>query len=410
MRQEFTSTSPVFIDSGPPDTVRSELNVTGLGAATVEEVEVTVNIIHSWVGDLEIRLIAPDGTAVVLVRRRGGSSDDFDGTIFRQAAATPIGDGIAPFRGTFRPEGDLADFDGKPAEGIWALEVEDHAAFDGGALSSWTLGLTTDTVATAPFHVDVRFIGGLTPTQQLAFATAAARWSEVIVGDVPPATVEGETIDDVLIEAQGVPIDGVGGVLGQAGPRFIRPGSGIPIKGIMSFDTADLANMEADGSLEDVILHEMAHVLGFGTLWQHMNLIQGAGTVNPVFTGTNARREYGLLRGASDPTLGDNPSDVPVANTGGPGTRDGHWREAVFGDELLTGFLSGTTRPISAMSIACFEDMGYQVDYGAANPFALPSMLRIAELGLMGVRHAVDTCAIDRTTPIVVSPDALHNT
>ena len=35
----------------------------------------------------------------------------------------------------------------------------------------------------------------------------------------------------------------------------------------MSFDTADLARMEADGSLTDVILHEMGHVLGFGTLW-----------------------------------------------------------------------------------------------------------------------------------------------
>lgn len=40
-------------------------------------------------------------------------------------------------------------------------------------------------------------------------------------------------------------------------------------------------------------------------------------------------REYAVLIGATVPT------PVPVANTGGPGTRDGHWRESVFGNELL---------------------------------------------------------------------------
>jgi hypothetical protein len=41
----------------------------------------------------------------------------------------------------------------------------------------------------------------------------------------------------------------------------------------MSFDTADLDRMEADGCLQDVILHEMGHVLGFGTLWSLMDLM-----------------------------------------------------------------------------------------------------------------------------------------
>ena len=214
----------------------------------------------------------------------------------------------------------------------------------------------------------------------------------------------------MLIEAQGVSIDGPGGTLGQAGPRFIRPTSNLPIKGIMSFDTADLDRLEVDGSLEDVILHEMAHVLGFGTLWSRMGLIVAQGSVNPTFVGANAMREYGVLRSVADPTNSDDPTPVPVANTGGPGTRDGHWREVVFGDELLTGFLSGAARPISAMSIGCFEDMGYEVNYRAANGFALPSMLRIAELGLMGLRKDIDTCAMERVEPIVVPPAAMVNT
>ena len=143
----------------------------------------------------------------------------------------------------------------------------------------------------------------------------------------------------------------------------------------------------------------MGHVLAFGTLWSRMGLIVGEGTVNPTFVGANAMSAYGELSGRADPT------PVPVANTGGPGTRDGHWREAVFGDELLTGFLSGALRPISRMSIGAFEDMGYQDNY----PFALPSALQLAELGLLGDRHDVDTCCIERIEPIVVPPSAMIN-
>ena len=266
--------------------------------------------------------------------------------------------------------------------------------------------MTTSAVAAKPFKIDVRFLGGLSPSQQDAFAAAADRWSAIIVGDLPPAFINGELIDDVLIEAQGSAIDGPGKILGQAGPQFIRPGSGLPIKGIMSFDAADLDRMEGNGTLEDVILHEMAHVLGFGTMWPRMDLIEGVGSVNPTFIGANAMREYGKLRGLSLGTDSD-AKPVPVANTGGQGTRDGHWREAVFGDELLTGFISGSQRPISAMSIACFEDMGYQVNYAAAQDFQLPNMLMIAEMGLMGDRQRDDTCACHSIRQQVVTPAAL---
>ncbi len=403
MRHEFVNQQPVPIDPGPPNTIQSAIEVAGLGDARTEDIEVTVDVTHTWTGDLALSLRAPDGAEVVLVDREGGSRNDFRTTIFRADAQNPIAGARPPFRGTFRPEGDLRSLFGKRAQGTWTLLVADKARQDGGALNRWSLGLTTNATPQAAFQVQVRFLGGLSPAQQAAFASAAARWSRIITGDVPPVMLEGEEIDDVLIEAQGVPIDGPGRVLGQAGPRFVRPTSRLPIKGIMSFDTADLDRMEADGSLEDVILHEMAHVLGFGTLWVDLGLIVGAGTINPTFVGANAMREYAELSGRAAST------PVPVANTGGPGTRDGHWREEVFGDELLTGFLSGALRPISRMSIGAFEDMGYQIDYGAADAFVLPSALRLAELGLLGDRHDVDTCAIDRIEPVVVPPSAMLN-
>src|SRR4029077_3080011 len=138
----------------------------------------------------------------------------------------------------------------------------------------------------------------------------------------------GEVIDDLLIEAQGVSIDGPGKILGQAGPTHLRPASAgasafLPAKGLMSFDTADLAQMQADGTLLDVITHEMGHVIGIGTIWENKGLLVGAGSNNPTFKGAKAKKEFGVLKGTG-------PAKVPVENTGGPGTRDGHWRETVF--------------------------------------------------------------------------------
>jgi hypothetical protein len=229
---------------------------------------------------------------------------------------------------------------------------------------------------TAEFVIDVRFGGGLTPPQQDAFGVAAQRWSEVVVGDVPDIADGSETIDDVVIDADGVPIDGPGQVLGRAGPTILRPGSFLPARGIMSFDTADLARMEEDGSLARVIMHEMAHVLGLGTIWDRLGLLQGAGGDDPTFTGAAAMREYAALRGAAEPL------PVPVANTGGAGTRDAHWRETVFGNELMTGLLDTGANPISRVTVASLEDLGYQVDLAAADAYALPTEQELADLGV----------------------------
>lgn len=235
------------------------------------------------------------------------------------------------------------------------------------------------------YEIEVRFVGGLTAIQKNAFKTAAKRWSKVIVGDLPSVIVSGEVIDDLLIMAQGVPIDGPGKILGQAGPTHLRPASAganafLPAKGLMSFDTADLAKMQADGTLVDVITHEMGHVIGIGTIWAIKNLLTGANTINPHFTGTAAKKEYGALKGTG-------PTPVPVENTGGPGTVDSHWRETVFKNELMSGFIAATNNPLSRLTVASLQDLGYVVDLSAAEPYSLPDLQAMAEAGLMAV-HA----------------------
>ncbi|TAI46834.1 leishmanolysin-related zinc metalloendopeptidase [Flagellimonas allohymeniacidonis] len=219
------------------------------------------------------------------------------------------------------------------------------------------------------FSIDIQFLGGLTPNQEMVFDDASARWAEIITGSLPRVQLaNGEIVENVRIDAQGTSIDGASGILGQAGPTQLRSGSLLPATGLMRFDTADLARLEAENSLKDVIIHEMGHVLGFGTLWSQelLNLISGEGTDDPRFTGKNAIREYQTLIDDSDTT------SVPVANTGGSGTRDGHWRELVFDNELMTGFIDAGENPISRLSIAAFEDMGYEVNYIVADDYSLP--------------------------------------
>jgi hypothetical protein len=229
------------------------------------------------------------------------------------------------------------------------------------------------------YNIEVRFLGGLTTPQKNAFKNAADRWSKVIVGDLPSVMIDGDVIDDLLIVAQGVEIDGPGKILGQAGPTHLRPASAgasafLPAKGLMSFDTADLAQMQADGTLRDVITHEMGHVIGIGTIWENKRLLVGAGSNNPTFKGVNAKREFGVLKGTG-------PVKVPVENTGGPGTRDGHWRETVFRNELMSGFIAAPGNPLSKMTVASLQDLGYTVDLSAAEPYALPNLMALAEAG-----------------------------
>ncbi|CAN0364935.1 unnamed protein product, partial [Scytosiphon promiscuus] len=69
----------------------------------------------------------------------------------------------------------------------------------------------------------------------------------------------------LLIDATLEAIDGVGNTLGSAGPSSVWEACNtVSAEGKMRFDVDDIANMEADGSFEGVILHEMGHVIGVG--------------------------------------------------------------------------------------------------------------------------------------------------
>lgn len=282
---------------------------------------------------------------------------------------------------------------------IGDLDVEDAETFQfvastavGGLLSSAT-GVATVRDDDTAFEITVRFPdASLTVAQQQVFREAARRWSQVIIGDLPSMIVDGREIDDVEITATAVPIDGAYGVLGQAGPRVMRPGAqGLPATGIMQFDTADVSRMVSEGTFTNVILHEMGHVIGIGTLWASFGLVTGAGTADPQYVGTRALAEYQTLVGP-----GSSPTGVPVENVGGAGSRDAHWRESVFDTELMTSIAErpGVTMPISRLTVASLEDIGYRVNYAAADPYRLPAA---------GMTPAMTARAVHSTAAITLS-------
>jgi uncharacterized repeat protein (TIGR01451 family) len=120
---------------------------------TVLDVEVRLNITHTYDGDLDIFLIGPNGTRVELTTDNGDTGENFSATIFDDEAATSITAGTPPYAGRFRPEGSLSTLDGLPSNGTWTLEVTDDANVDVGQLVDWTLILTFEAQQCGPVAV-----------------------------------------------------------------------------------------------------------------------------------------------------------------------------------------------------------------------------------------------------------------
>ena len=250
------------------------------------------------------------------------------------------------------------------------------------------------TGVTSTYNIVIRPLTTISPARLAVFDSAAAHWSRLIYGDVydvpmniaagqctSRAPAVNETVDDILIFAILDSIDGPGKILGQAGPCWIRSVGFQPIIGVMFFDTADVHNLEVSGLFDEVVTHEMGHVLGFGTIWStgYLGLIAGAGGSDPHFIGTEALAAFDRI-GAAGYSAG---AKVPVENTGGAGTRDSHWREAVFGEELMTGYLgaANVAKPLSVVTVASMGDEGYQVNYAGADAFSLTFAALRAQAG-----------------------------
>jgi hypothetical protein len=245
---------------------------------------------------------------------------------------------------------------------------------------------------TMGFDIVLIHNNALTLAEQAAFDAAEATWESLIFGFQ-------DTIGDITLEITtnlGL-IDGVGGILGSAGPNSIKVGAeanfSYAASGSMNFDTADTANLATAGVLDDVILHEMGHVLGIGTLWNIAALtsIQPFASTQNLYTSGTGQYTGANAIAAWQGEFGQTDNFVPVELAGGPGTANGHWNEvdgggsptgivSLFGpnagkdfqNELLTGWLGGETF-ISNVTKGGLIDLGYIVpSFQASATAAVP--------------------------------------
>jgi hypothetical protein len=231
----------------------------------------------------------------------------------------------------------------------------------------------------AAFDITINYTGD--SAYQSYFNTAETYWESIITGYQSGISLTGYTIT-----ANVTAIDGIYGVLGSAGPSSTTTQAGyrLTTSGNMSFDSADLAWMASDGSLTDVIKHEMGHVIGIGTLWASNSVyVNNSGQ----YTGAYGLAEYKTE--FNQPTA----TYIPVELGGGAGTANAHWNEVDNGagntgivdgqgndmkNELMTGWLDSPTFT-SRTTIASLQDLGYTVNL---SPVPEPETAMLFALGL----------------------------
>lgn len=126
------------------------------------DLNVRINLTHTFPGDLQISLFGPNGVEITLANRRGGDgggspTPGYINTVFDDEATIAIGLGSAPFTGSYLPEvnpgfGGLGAFDGINGNGLWTLRIVDASALNSGTLISWGLDFTFRNNIFGPFE------------------------------------------------------------------------------------------------------------------------------------------------------------------------------------------------------------------------------------------------------------------
>lgn len=222
------------------------------------------------------------------------------------------------------------------------------------------------------FQIDLD-LSGVPLRDRSYFRQARDTWTDIVTQGLPDFDSSGvppnllpespcslpSVIDDLYICIQIKEFDRKDdNVIASAAPRFARTkdeaagNPGLPVTGFMSINEEKVNELIGDGIYQQVIEHELSHVLGFGTLWGREGLTEAVGDDTCYYRGTNAVSEYRALSRCDD---------LPLEGCG-------HWSDCM-GRELLTATIDKNTgTALSRVTIAAMEDLGYVVDYSMADP------------------------------------------
>jgi Leishmanolysin len=269
---------------------------------------------------------------------------------------------------------------------------------------------TVNVVVPGLFSIVLYFAPGFPDKFKPAFQAAAARLQSFVIADVPNTaqtftpsnfcglgqqTING--VDDLAIWVNTIKFDANNpNLLGQAGPCYSRSITKLTTVGEMEFVDTQMDGLLKANQLTDTVMHEMGHILGLGTHWQVLNLTANAlggslcGT-DPQYIGANAIREYRALGGTGN---------IKLENLYGPGTCEGHWKESIFGTELMTGFLNGgVPNPLSRMTLASMQDLGYSIDLSKADSYTIPAAGTASVSIRAGKNDLIVTRPVDQVVP-----------
>lgn len=133
---------PLTISAIGTPTINSTLVIPAEDNVTIADLNVILNISHTWINDLTVKLISPAGTEVNLVSAPCTSNpiNNIVATFDDEGSAVVCANnpGIG---GTVIPLQSLSAFDGQNTQGTWTLRVSDAWNQDGGALNSWSLNI-----------------------------------------------------------------------------------------------------------------------------------------------------------------------------------------------------------------------------------------------------------------------------
>jgi hypothetical protein len=230
------------------------------------------------------------------------------------------------------------------------------------------------------FDLQVNFgtgLEGLTDPARQAVLEAAQYWEDVILyrSDIT-------TTNRLAIDLKGVNLNLTDNspdtiTFAFAQPKLVLEGGKVKINsGSSTINTRRLAELNANPTyLKGVMIHEFAHVLGFGGLWQPVDYTASNGVASKVgnnfvdlTTATYQANSYagwvygGLVGQATTAVI---PLDRLSLS---------HWDEGVFDTEMMTPIseLLGVAVPVSALTLAALRDLGWQVNMGAAEAYLLP--------------------------------------
>jgi len=136
----YTSANvPLPISWGDPSTASTTIEVDG--NFTLQDIQVSLTITHSWIGDIVATLISPAGTRILLFSRQCGDGDNAAVTFSDDGAPLTCQGGDASVRGVLAPAEALSQLLQEQVNGTWTLQIDDEEGGDGGDVTAWSLNL-----------------------------------------------------------------------------------------------------------------------------------------------------------------------------------------------------------------------------------------------------------------------------